>query len=37
VKGIDEKGVQGLAYNAEADCRSWQDMQLLFKVAFDKR
>src|SRR5205823_639875 len=26
VKGIDDKGVEGLAYNAEADHRSWQAM-----------
>jgi dienelactone hydrolase len=37
VKGVDEKGVQGLAYNAEADRRSWQYMQLLFKEVFDKK
>jgi dienelactone hydrolase len=34
VKGIDDKGVQGLAYNAEADRRSWQAMMLLFKEVF---
>jgi dienelactone hydrolase len=31
VPGIDRLGVKGLAYNAEADQRSWQDMQQLFR------
>jgi dienelactone hydrolase len=34
VKGIDERGVPGLSYNAEADRRSWQYMLLLFKEVF---
>jgi dienelactone hydrolase len=34
VKGIDAKGVEGLAYNAEAEHRSWQYMRLLFNEVF---
>jgi dienelactone hydrolase len=37
VPGIDKKGVPGLAYNAEADRRSWQDMLQLFKEAFGEK
>jgi dienelactone hydrolase len=37
VKGIDKKKVPGLAYNAEADHRSWQAMLRLFKEAFGTR
>jgi dienelactone hydrolase len=37
VKDIDAKGVDGLAYNAEADRRSWQSMRLLFDEAFGER
>ncbi len=37
VKDIDAKGVNGLAYNAEADRRSWQAMRLLFDEAFGER
>jgi dienelactone hydrolase len=36
VKGIDEKMVKGLAYNAEADKKSWEQMQALFKEALGK-
>ncbi len=36
VKGIDERGVAGLSYNAEADRRSWRAMQELFKEVFGK-
>jgi dienelactone hydrolase len=37
VPDIGRVGVKGLAYNAEADRRSWQDMQQLFREAFGKR
>lgn len=37
VKGIDAKGVDGLAYNAEAERRSWQYMRLLFDEAFGEK
>ena len=37
VKGIDDKHVEGLAYNAEADRRSWQYMKLLFDEAFGEK
>lgn len=37
VPGIDEKKVPGLAYNADADRRSWQYMQLLFRQVFGER
>ncbi len=37
VKGIDAKGVNGLAYNAEADRRSWQYMRDLFDEVFGER
>ncbi len=35
VPDIDKRGVPGLAYNAAADHRSWQDMLLLFRDVFD--
>jgi dienelactone hydrolase len=34
VKGVEEKKVDGLAYNAEADRRSWQAMRMLFDEVF---
>jgi dienelactone hydrolase len=34
VPGVDKKGVPGLAYNAEADRRSWGAMLMLFEEAF---
>jgi dienelactone hydrolase len=34
VKGIDSKGVEGLAYNARADHQSWFAMQRLFAEVF---
>jgi dienelactone hydrolase len=37
VKDIDAKGVDGLAYNAEADHRSWQYMRLLFDEVFGEK
>lgn len=37
VAGVDKKGVEGLAYNAEADQRSWQYMQDLFREVFGKK
>jgi len=37
VKGIDEKKVEGLAYNAEADRRSWAYMRLLFDEVFGEK
>jgi len=37
VKDIDAKGVNGLAYNAEADRRSWQYMRLLFNEVFGEK
>ena len=37
VKGIDEKKVEGLEYNAEADRRSWQYMRLLFDEVFGEK
>jgi dienelactone hydrolase len=37
VKGIDEKHVEGLAYNAEAEHRSWQYMKLLFDEVFGQK
>jgi dienelactone hydrolase len=37
VKGIDAKGVNGLAYNAEADRRSWQYMRDLFDEVFGEK
>jgi dienelactone hydrolase len=37
VKGIDEKHVDGLAYNAEADQRSWAYMRLLFDEVFGEK
>jgi dienelactone hydrolase len=37
VKGIDAKGVDGLAYNDEANHRSWQYMRLLFKEVFGEK
>jgi len=36
VKGIDAKEVPGLAYNAEAERRSWQYMRLLFNEVFNE-
>jgi len=32
--GADSYGIDGLAYNAEADRRSWQDMQAFFNEIF---
>jgi dienelactone hydrolase len=37
VKEVDEKHVEGLAYNAEADRRSWQYMKLLFDEMFGEK
>jgi dienelactone hydrolase len=37
VPGIDKKGVPGLAYNAEADRRSWRAMLGLFGEAFGEK
>jgi dienelactone hydrolase len=37
VKGIDDKKVSGLSYNAEADRRSWQYMRLLFDEVFAEK
>jgi dienelactone hydrolase len=37
VPDIDRIGVKGLSYNAEADRRSWQAMQQLFRAALGKR
>jgi dienelactone hydrolase len=37
VKDIDAKGVEGLAYNAEAEQRSWQYMRLLFDEVFGEK
>lgn len=37
VKGVDKKGVPGLAYNAAADRRSWAAMQFLFREVFGPR
>jgi dienelactone hydrolase len=37
VKGIDEKQVEGLAYNAEADQRSWAYMRRLFDEVFGEK
>lgn len=37
VKGIDKKGVPGLAYNAAADRRSWAYMRLMFREAFGEK
>ena len=37
VKGIDDKGVKGLAYNEAADKKSWEQMQTLFKDVFGKK
>jgi dienelactone hydrolase len=34
VPGAEKKGLPGLAYNAEADRRSWRAMLLLFREAF---
>jgi dienelactone hydrolase len=34
VPGIDQKNVPGLAYNAEADRRSWESMLVLFRDLF---
>ncbi len=36
VKGIDDKAVKGLEYNAEADKKSWDSMQKVLKEAFGK-
>jgi dienelactone hydrolase len=35
--GADKHGIPGIAYNAEADRRSWQAMQTLFDQAFGRR
>lgn len=37
VKGVDKKGVPGLAYNAAADRRSWAAMQFMFREVFGAR
>jgi dienelactone hydrolase len=37
VKGIDTKGVDGLAYNAEAERRSWQYMRSMFDEVFGEK
>lgn len=37
VKGVDDKKVAGLAYNAAADQRSWAYMKLLFQEAFGEK
>jgi dienelactone hydrolase len=37
VQGIEQKNVPGLAYNAEADRRSWEYMMLLFREAFAEK
>jgi dienelactone hydrolase len=37
VKGIDDKKVPGLAYNAEADHRSWKYMRELFDEVFEAK
>ena len=34
--GADKHGIPGIAYNAEADRRSWQAMQTLFNEAFGR-
>jgi len=34
VRGIEQRNVPGLAYNAQADHRSWEAMLLLFREAF---
>jgi dienelactone hydrolase len=36
VKGIDDKAVKGLEYNAEADKKSWDSLQKVLKEAFGK-
>jgi dienelactone hydrolase len=36
VPGADKKGIKGIGYNAEADHRSWQHMQMLFAEVFGK-
>ncbi|HCU24088.1 MAG TPA: dienelactone hydrolase family protein [Deltaproteobacteria bacterium] len=33
VPGSEKRGMKGVAYNAEADQKSWQEMQLLFQEA----
>ena len=35
--GADKHGIPGIAYNAEADRRSWQAMQLLFNEVFGRQ
>lgn len=37
VPGSEKRGVAGLAYNPEADRRSWQDMQMLFNEVFGNK
>jgi dienelactone hydrolase len=37
VRGIEQRGVPGLAYNAEADRRSWEAMRLLFGGVFGRK
>jgi dienelactone hydrolase len=37
VRGAEKKGVPGLAYNAQADRRSWQAMLLLFQEVFGRK
>jgi dienelactone hydrolase len=37
VKGIDARGFDGFAYNAEAERRSWQYMRLLFNEVFGEK
>lgn len=36
VKDIEKKGIQGLAYNEEADQKSWKQMKELFDAVFAK-
>lgn len=36
VPGADKRGMKGLAYNAEADRLSWQEMMALFQIVFKK-
>jgi hypothetical protein len=37
VPGVDKKGVPGLAYQAEADRRSWAALRLMLGEAFGGR
>ena len=36
VEGVDKKGIKGMAYNADADKKSWQQMKDLFADALGK-